>query len=84
MCLPHVLNFSVEGVDSEALMLAVKHLVAVSNGSACTSQSYSPSHVLLAMDLPESAVAGAVRMSWCHMTPEVDWDAVATAISALR
>ena len=84
LCLPHVLNFSVEGVDSEALMLAIKHLVAISNGSACTSQSYLPSHVLRAMDLPKSAVAGAVRMSWCHMTPEVDWDGVATAITTLR
>ena len=84
LCLPHVLNISVEGVDSEALMLAVKHLVAISNGSACTSQNYTPSHVLLAMNLPESAVAGAVRMSWCHMTSEVDWEAVAAAISTLR
>lgn len=83
-CLPHVLNFSVEGVDSEALMVAVKDLVAVSNGSACTSQSYTPSHVLEAMGLPQAAVAGAVRISWCHMTPEVDWDAVAARIGSLR
>ena len=84
LCLPHVLNFSVDGIDSEALMLAVKHLVAVSNGSACTSQNYSPSHVLQAMDLPMSAVSGAIRMSWCHMTPDLDWVAVADAISTLR
>ena len=83
-CLPHVLNFSVEGVDSEALMVAVKDLVAVSNGSACTSQSYTPSHVLEAMGLSREAVSGAVRMSWCHMTPEVDWDAVAARIRSLR
>ena len=83
-CLPHVLNFSVEGVDSEALMVAIRDLVAISNGSACTSQSYTPSHVLKAMALSREAVAGAVRMSWCHMTPEVDWDAVATRIRSLR
>ena len=83
-CLPHVLNFSVEGVDSEALMVAVKDLVAVSNGSACTSQSYTPSHVLEAMGLSREAVAGAVRMSWCHMTPEVDWEGVAARIHSLR
>lgn len=84
LCMPHVLNFSVRGVDSEALMLAVKDLVAVSNGSACTSQDYKPSHVLRAMGLSREMVAGAVRMSWCHMTPEVDWDAVAARVSLLR
>lgn len=83
-CLPHVLNFSIKGVDSEALMVAIKDLVAVSNGSACTSHSYTPSHVLKAMGLSREAVSGAIRMSWCHMTPEVDWDAVAARIRSLR
>ena len=82
--LPHVLNFSVEGVDSEALMVGLRDLVAVSNGSACTSQSYAPSHVLKAMGLPPKEVAGAVRMSWCHLTPVVDWEAVAARIVSLR
>ena len=82
--LPHVLNFSVEGVDSEALMVGLRDLVAVSNGSACTSQSYAPSHVLKAMGLPPAEVAGAVRMSWCHLTPVVDWEAVAARIVSLR
>ena len=84
LCLPHVLNFSIEGIDSEALMLAVKHLVAVSNGSACTSQSYKPSHVLQAMGLPVSSVSGAIRISWCHMTPNINWHLLADAIRALR
>ena len=82
--LPHVLNFSVEGVDSEALMVGLRDLVAVSNGSACTSQSYAPSHVLKAMGLPPEEVAGTVRMSWCHLTPTVDWEAVAARIVSLR
>ncbi len=82
--LPHVLNLSVDGVDSEALMVALKDLAAISNGSACTSQSYQPSHVLKAMGLPESAIAGAVRLSWCHMTPDVDWRAIAKRIESLR
>ena len=82
--LPHVLNFSVPGVDSEALMLAIKDIAAVSNGSACTSQSYAPSHVLTAMGLPEEAVSGAVRLSWCHLTPDVDWHAMAARIDDLR
>ena len=82
--LPHVLNFSVEGIDSEALMVGLRDLVAVSNGSACTSQSYAPSHVLKAMGLPAAEVAGAVRMSWCHLTPAVDWEPVAARIVSLR
>lgn len=83
-CLPHVMNFSVDGIDSEALMLAIKDIVAVSNGSACTSQSYEPSHVLTAMDLPEDAIAGAIRLSWSHLTPAVNWHALAERILSLR
>ena len=42
----HVVNVSFPGVDSEALMMAVRDELAFSNGAACTSASYSPSHVL--------------------------------------
>ena len=83
LVMPHVLNFSVEGVDAEALIVALKDLIAVSNGSACTSQSYEPSHVLAAMGLPEADAAGAVRISWCHMTSEIDWPAVSRRIASL-
>lgn len=82
--LPHVLNFSIEGIDSEALMVVLKDVAAVSNGSACTSHSYEPSHVLQAMGLEDGAIAGAVRLSWCHLTPEVDWQNIAKQIGSLR
>jgi cysteine desulfurase len=82
--LPHVLNFSVDGIDSEALIVALKDIAAVSNGSACTSQSYQPSHVLRAMGLPENAVTGAVRLSWCHMTDSVEWAQIAKRIASFR
>jgi len=78
--LPHVLNVSFRGLDSEAAMVALKDIVAVSNGSACTSASYKPSHVLSAMGFDADRINGALRLSWCHLTPEVDWDAVADAI----
>lgn len=81
--MPHVLNFSIDGVDSEALMVGLKDLIAISNGSACTSQSYEPSHVLTAMGLSESEVAEAVRVSWCHMTIDVDWPTIALRIASL-
>ena len=83
LTLPHVLNFSIPSVDSEAIMVAIKDIAAVSNGSACTSQSYEPSHVLTAMNLPEEAIAGAIRFSWCHMTPDIDWMGIIARIASL-
>ena len=79
----HVLNVSFSGVDSEAIMLAWKGVAAVSNGAACTSQSYTLSHVLQAMKLPDDAIRGAVRISWCHLTPDVEWNELAEAIRRL-
>lgn len=68
------INFSIPGVDSEAAILALKDVIAISNGSACTSQSYTPSHVLSAMGLDDARVKGALRFSWSHLTPDVDWE----------
>ena len=80
---PSTLNISLPGLDSEAVMLALKDWVAISNGSACTSQTYSLSHVLKAMELPETQIRGSLRLSWSHLTPEPDWAAVANAIYRL-
>lgn len=81
---PHTVNLSFPGLDSEAVIVAVKDLIAISNGSACTSQSYDPSHVLKAMGLPDEQVQGAIRISWHHDTPDVDWQEVVARISLLR
>ena len=80
---PHVLNLSFRGLDSDAVMLALRELVCLSNGSACTSESRSPSHVLRAMGRPKEAVRGAVRLSWCHLTDEPDWELVIEALRLL-
>lgn len=77
------LNVAIPGLDSEAVMLALKEVVAISNGSACTSQNYTVSHVLTAMGLSEDRVKGALRLSWCHLTPSVDWGAVVSAIKSM-
>ncbi len=79
----HVLNISFGELDSEALIVQLKDLIAISNGSACTSSSYTPSHVLKAMGMSDDEANSCVRISWCHMTPEVDWDAVAERIKRL-
>ena len=69
---------------TSANTLALQGVVAISNGSACTSQNYSPSHMLTAMGLPEDHVKGALRLSWCHLTPEVHWEQVVNAIRKLQ
>ena len=71
--LPHTVNASFPKLSAEEVMLRLKDVVAVSNGSACTSASFQPSHVLKAMHLGKEEVVGAVRFSWCHLTPEPDW-----------
>ena len=74
--LPHTVNASFPGLSAEEAMLRLKDVAAVSNGSACTSASYQPSHVLKAMHLGKEEIIGAVRFSWSHMTPEPDWRAL--------
>ncbi|GAA3137844.1 cysteine desulfurase [Kribbella aluminosa] len=81
---PYALNFSVPGVDSEAAIVALKDVVAISNGSACTSQSYEPSHVLTTMGMPDEQTAGALRVSWSHLTPSVDWTQLVGRLDRLR
>jgi cysteine desulfurase len=82
--LPNTVSLSVPGLDSEAFILATKDLISVSNGSACTSQSYQPSHVLKAMGLETDRVKSTVRLSWCHLTPHVNWPEVVTAVGRVR
>ncbi|MDF1713385.1 MAG: hypothetical protein P1U90_14185, partial [Akkermansiaceae bacterium] len=80
----HVLNLSLPGIDSEALIVALKGLAAISNGSACTSSNYTPSHVLTAMGQTEDEANEGIRISWCHLTEAVDWKGIAERISSLR
>jgi cysteine desulfurase len=82
--LPHILSIAVPGVDSEAIMVTAKDLVAISNGSACTSSSYAPSHVLLAMGLAPDHVAATIRISWSHLSAEIPWEEFARRIDDLR
>lgn len=84
LVMDHVLNFSIPGFDSEALMVALKDLIAISNGSACTSSSYTPSHVLKAMGIHDDEANSCVRISWCHLTPQIDWAAIADRIQTMR
>ena len=61
---PNTLNVCFDGVSSEALMLSSKQYCGVSNGSACNSNSYSPSFVLVAMGVPIDIIESSIRVSW--------------------
>ena len=80
--LPHVINLSIPGLDAEAAMMILRDIAAVSNGSACTSSSYEPSHVLTAMGFESQRIAEALRISWSHTPVDVNWAEAAGHLSA--
>ena len=67
-CIDSTINVAFPGVSSEALMLSTKAYCGVSNGSACTSKTYSPSYVLRAMKIPDEMINSAIRISWGRQT----------------
>ncbi len=75
--LPHLLNVSILGVEGESLLLSLDaEGVGVSTGSACTSGSLEPSHVLTAMDIPAEVAHGSLRFSLGRINDEKDVDYV--------
>lgn len=74
--LPNILNITFEdaaNLDGEGLIVGMDiRGVAVSNGSACTSGSMQPSHVLLAMGYPPAQAKAAIRFSLSRFTTEDD------------
>ena len=77
------LNIRFPMLDSEALIVGLQGYAAVSNGSACTSSSYKPSHVLKAMGMDDVSATRCVRLSWSHLTPNPDWDSISKRIEQL-
>lgn len=63
-CVDTTINICIEGVSSEALMISTKQYCSISNCSACTSKSYAPSYVLMAMGIPIDDIESSVRISW--------------------
>ena len=78
----HIVNLAIPGLEAETLIELWEPWVAISQGAACTSQSYTCSHVLSAMGLPSWQRDGAVRLSWCHLTPMPDVAAMVAAAAA--
>lgn len=67
--LPNNLNIGFEFIEGESMLLALNDLgVCASSGSACTSGSLDPSHVLLAIGLPHEKAHGSLRLTISHET----------------
>ena len=72
---PNTLNVAVYGAEGEAiLVLMASRGVCISSGSACTSGSLEPSHVLTAMNVPAGALQGNFRFSLSRFTTEEEID----------
>lgn len=73
--LPGNVNISIEGIEGESMLLLLDmNGICASSGSACTSGSLDPSHVLLSIGLPHEIAHGSLRLSICDSTTEEDVD----------
>ena len=79
--LPNTSNIAFEFIEGEAiLMLLNKQGIAASSGSACTSGSLEPSHVMRAMDIPYTAAHGSIRFSLSRYNTMEEIDRVIAAV----
>ena len=75
--LPGNVSFCFEGVEGESLLLLLDDKgICASSGSACTSGSLDPSHVLLAIGRPHEVAHGSLRLSLCEENTEAEVDAM--------
>ena len=75
--LPNNVNFSIRFIEGESILLMLDiNGIAASSGSACTSGSLDPSHVLLAMGLPHEIAHGSLRLTLSEFTTEQEIDYV--------
>jgi len=73
--LPNTTNISFEYIEGESILLMMNELnICASSGSACTSGSLEPSHVLRAMGIPFTAAHGSIRFSLSHYNTEEEMD----------
>jgi len=86
--LPNNVNFSIEGIEGESIMLSLSYPTAdkakpvfVSTGSACVSGSLEPSHILLALGMPAELAHGSVRISMSRETTKEDIDYALQALN---
>lgn len=79
--LPGNVNMCFEGIEGESLLLKLDlNGIAASSGSACTSGSLDPSHVLLAIGLPHEIAHGSMRLSFSDENTEEDIDYILSVV----
>ena len=79
--LPGNVSFCFEGIEGESLLLLLDDRgICASSGSACTSGSLDPSHVLLAIGRPHEVAHGSLRLSLCEENTEADVEAILKAV----
>lgn len=79
--LPGTINMCFEGIEGEGLLLLLDDKgICASSGSACTSGSLDPSHVLLAIGLPHEVAHGSLRLSLSEYNTEEDADRIIAAV----
>ena len=82
--LPNVVSVLVEGLESETMLLRFDGLgIGVSGGSACSSHSLDPSHVLTAMGIPRVLALGSLRVSFDERVDPADLDAFCDELLAV-
>ena len=80
--LPNNVNFCFEGIEGEALLLLLDAKgVCASSGSACTSGSLDPSHVLLAIGRPHEIAHGSLRLTLCEENTEEEVEYIISAVT---
>lgn len=80
--LPHVTNISFKYAEGEGLMIGFNKDLAVSSGSACTSASIEPSHVLTAMGLPDDLAHSSLRFAAGRFTTDEEIDFAVNTVKA--
>ena len=79
--LPGLVSFCFEGIEGESLLLRLDLAgICASSGSACTSGSLDPSHVLLAIGLPHEIAHGSLRLSLCESNTEEEIDYILSEV----